>query len=233
MAVINAFLSLIYPRHCEACGRVLHGHELHLCFHCRLNLPKSNYHQMASSPMYMALAGRVPLVMACSFYLFEKSGKVQKLLHAIKYQKHPELAVYLGREYARDLQKNSVFNNIDAIVPVPLHHNKLKKRGYNQSECFAKGLSEVLCKPVDSSHLIRITETETQTKKQKYQRWENVEGIFQVNEPETLYGKHLLLVDDVVTTGATVEAAWQALKTIPEVTVSLASIAFADKSGNH
>ena len=183
--------------------------------------------------MYMAFAGRVPLVMACSYYLYEKSGKVQRLLHAIKYEQQQELAVFIGKQYAGELSKTGVFEGIDVIVPIPLHTNKLKSRGFNQSESFATGLAEGLNKTVDNKHLKRPVETATQTRKRKYERWENVEGIFSVEEPEALYGKHVLLVDDVVTTGATIEAAWQALKEIPDVKVSVASIAFADKQGGY
>jgi ComF family protein len=180
----------------------------------------------------MSFAGRVPLIMACSFYLYEKSGKVQKLLHAIKYQEQKELANYLGNLYAKDLNETGVFNGVDLIMPVPLHENKLKERGFNQSEYFARGLSNGLKKDLDTSHLIRVVDTKTQTRRKKYERWENVEGIFEVQEPAALYGKHILLVDDVVTTGATIEAAWQALKKVEDVKVSVVSIAFADKNSS-
>lgn len=179
--------------------------------------------------MYMAFAGRVPLVMACSFYLYEKSGKVQKLLHAIKYQDQKELAYYLGKLYAEELSSAKTFEGIDLIIPIPLHEKKLKSRGFNQSEAFAKGLSAGLKKNIDLQSLKRVVDTKTQTKRKKYERWENVEGIFDVMEPEALYGKHVLLVDDVVTTGATIEAAWHSLKKIDDVKVSVASIAFAAK----
>ena len=162
-----------------------------------------------------------------------KSGKVQRLLHAIKYEQQQDLAVFIGQQYAADLLKTGVFEGIDLIVPIPLHTKKLKARGFNQSESFATGLAEGLQKTVDIKHLKRPVETATQTRKRKYERWENVEGIFSVEEPEALYGKHILLVDDVVTTGATIEAAWQALKEIPDVKVSVASIAFADKQGGY
>jgi ComF family protein len=232
MSVINDFLSLIYPRHCEACSRNLYRHEAHICNHCRINLPRSNYHKQAVSPMHMTFAGRVPLIMACSYFLYEKSGKVQKLLHAIKYQEQQELARYLGRLYAEDLQAAKTFAGVDLILPVPLHKNKLKIRGFNQSEEFAKGLAQGLQKDMSTHHLNRVMDTKTQTRKKKYERWENVDGIFQVQEAGTLYGKHILLVDDVVTTGATIEASWQALKQIEDVKVSLVSIAFADRQFN-
>jgi ComF family protein len=229
MPVINDFLSLIYPRHCEACSRTLYRHETHICNYCRLNLPKSNYHRQAVSPMYMTFAGRVPLIMACSYLLYEKSGKVQKLLHAIKYQQQQELAEYLGKLYAEDLYAAQTFAGVDLIVPVPLHKKKLKLRGFNQSEQFAKGLARGLNIHLSNNHLTRIHDTGTQTRKKKYERWENVDGIFQVNEASELYGKHILLVDDVVTTGATIEASWQALRNVEDIKISVASIAFADR----
>jgi ComF family protein len=227
MALINDFLSLIYPRHCEACGNNLFKHESFLCNYCHLNLPKNNFHQDPENKLVQALAGRVPLIYGLSFYLFEKSGRVQKLLHAIKYQEQKELGRHLGKIYASDLLKSGWSNDIDQIIPIPLHQKKLKARGYNQSEWFAMGLSDNLNKELNTSSLSRVRETSTQTKKKKYQRWENVEGIFALNDKVELQNKHILLVDDVVTTGATIEAAWQSLKQVAGLRISVASIAFA------
>jgi ComF family protein len=161
------------------------------------------------------------------FYLFEKSGKVQKLLHAIKYQNQKELAQFIGELYAQDLIKEKTLDDIDVIIPIPLHKNKLKLRGFNQSEWFAKGLAKSLQKPMDIISFERRQETSTQTKKKKYQRWENVEGIFGLKDPAALINKHILLVDDVITTGATIEAAWLALQDVEGIKVSVISIAFA------
>lgn len=172
-------------------------------------------------------AGRVPFTDVLSFYVFEKSGKVQRLLHNIKYQDQKELALFLGKQYAKELLKDGFAIHFDTIIPVPLHKNKLKQRGFNQSEWFAKGLSEELKIPLDTLSMTRPTETSTQTKKRKYERWENVEGIFKINDPAHLSGKHVLIVDDVITTGATIEAAWLALKEVRDVKVSVASLAFA------
>lgn len=229
MSFINDFLSLIYPRYCEACTNHLFKHELYLCNYCKLNLPQSNYHRQFESELSKLFIGRVPLQHACSFYLYEKGGKIQNLLHAIKYQDQPKLAEYLGEEYGKQLQKDSFFTNIDCVIPIPLHANKLKARGYNQSECFAKGLSEALNKEMKTELLYRVIDTKTQTKKSKYQRWENVDGIFKINDSDSLTNKHVLIVDDVVTTGATIEAAWLALKSIDGIRISVASIAFAPR----
>jgi ComF family protein len=230
MALINDFLSLIYPRHCEACSANLFGHELFVCNLCRLNLPKSNYHTQRETELSNIFAGRVPLVSAGSYYLYEKSGRVQKLLQAIKYEGQKELGEHIGILYGEELRKDNAFESVDLIAPIPLHKNKLKIRGYNQSEWFARGLAKSLSKSVNTTLLERITDTSTQTKKKKYQRWENVEGIFKCDPRQSASNKHILLVDDVITTGATIEAAWLALKEIEAVRVSVASIAFASKS---
>ena len=227
MTLINDFLSLIYPRHCEACANSLFKHETFICNHCRLNLPKSNYHKNTENELSRTFAGRVPLQNSLCFYLFEKNGKVQKLLHAIKYQNQKELALFVGNLYAKDLEKEETIYDFDVIVPVPLHYKKLKARGFNQSEWFAKGLAGGLKKPLDVSSFERTQETSTQTKKKKYQRWENVEGIFSLKNKQAFINKHILLVDDVITTGATIEAAWMALKDVEGITLSVASIAFA------
>lgn len=229
MALINDFFSLIYPRHCEACTNSLFKHELYICNYCKLNLPKSNYHNKPENELIQTFAGRVPLKNGCSLYLFEKSGKVQKLLHAIKYQHQKELAQFIGELYALELAKEMRLEEIDVILPIPLHAKKLKLRGYNQSEWFAKGLAKGLKKPLDITSFERIKETGTQTKKKKYERWENVEGIFKVTNDTVLVNKHVLIVDDVVTTGATIEAAWTALKDVEGIKLSLACIAFASR----
>jgi ComF family protein len=227
MTLINDFLSLIYPRHCEACVNSLFKHETFICNHCKLNLPKSNYHKNTENELSQTFAGRIPLQNSLCFYLFEKSGKVQKILHAIKYQNQKELALFIGDLYAKDLEKEESINNFDVIVPIPLHRKKLKARGFNQSEWFAKGLAGGLKKPLDTVSFERTQETSTQTKKKKYQRWENVEGIFNLKDKQVFVNKHVLLVDDVITTGATIEAAWMALKDIEGIKLSVASIAFA------
>jgi ComF family protein len=230
MALINDFLSLIYPRSCEACGANMFGHESYLCNFCIVNLPYSRYHANADNELARTFTGRVPLEYACAFYTYEKKGRIQKLLHAIKYQDQKELGEYLGILYAEQLKHDNALTDIDFIVPVPLHRKKLKLRGYNQSEWFARGLAVGLAKQLDTAVLVRNKETSTQTKKKKYERWENVEGIFSLTDHSLFAGKHVLLVDDVVTTGATIEAAWLALSEVKDLKLSVASIAFAARN---
>ena len=229
MALINDFMSLIYPRLCEACGVNLFGHEKHLCNLCRVNLRRSNYHFSENNPISLLFAGRIPVKQASAILLFEKSGKVQNILHSIKYNGNKELAVLMGILYAEELIKGAAFPEITKIIPIPLHPAKLKQRGFNQSEYFARGLSKGLNKPLNTSSIIRVKESSTQTKKKKFERWENVEGIFELVKKEDLKGQHILLVDDVITTGATLESAWTCLKEVEELSISIASIAFAEK----
>ncbi len=230
MALINAFMSLIYPRFCEACGRHLFQHEKYICHVCYLNLPKSAFHLNKQNAISLTLAGRVPLEEVLCLYLFEKKGRVQHLLHAIKYQNQKELAVYLGKLLARDYLLHDNLSSFDLILPIPLHKNKFKKRGYNQSELFAQGLSKGLGSLMIPDALIRTADSATQTRKKKFERWENVEGIFSVNSLEQLRNKHILLVDDVITTGATIDSAWQCLKEIEGLKISVACIAYARKT---
>lgn len=229
MALINDFLSLIYPRCCEACQENLFQHEHYLCTQCRLTLPKGSYHLYKNSELHLLFAGRIPLTHAVSYYVYQKCGRVQKILHAIKYQNQKELAAFIGNLFAMEENITPLLSGIDLIVPIPLHKNKLNTRGYNQSELFARGISEKLNVKLETNMLNRVKETATQTKKRKYERWENVEGIFELKEAERLSGKHILLVDDVITTGATLEAAWMALKAVENIKISIASMAFAAK----
>lgn len=232
MAIINDFMSLIYPRRCEACGELMLKHEAFLCGLCMLNLPRGNYHKSPDNEMQRAFAGRVPCENTYSFFIFEKSGKVQKMLHHIKYEHQQELAFFLGNLFAQELLNDRSEPAFDVIIPIPLHTKKLKSRGFNQSERFAAGLAKALKVEIDTTSFIRTEESSTQTRKRKFQRWENVEGIFKLINEKKLISKHVLLVDDVVTTGATIEAAWNAIKQTPGIKVSVASIAFAARNLN-
>ena len=180
--------------------------------------------------MISLFAGRIPLEHATALFLFEKEGKVQNLIHSIKYNGNKELAYYLGQLFARELIQDKALSDIQIFIPIPLHNKKLKARGFNQSEYFANGMASVFGKEVNTRSLFRSKETETQTKKKRFERWENVSGVFEVNDLDALENKHVLLVDDVITTGATLEAAAQSLMQVKGLRLSVASLAFAPKN---
>lgn len=227
--MLNDFIALIYPRNCVSCGNSLFKHETEICNYCFLNLPKTNFHKYSRNPVETVFHGRIPTQFASSFYLFHKKGGIQKILHQIKYKQNTELAKLVGQWYADDLKGVELLSDLAYIIPVPLHPKKFKQRGYNQSEEFAKGLSQKLNIPINNSVLTRSQHTSTQTKKSKYERWENVGEVFELNNPDILKNKHIAIVDDVITTGATIEACCQKLLQIEGIKISVLSIAYADK----
>jgi len=219
--------SLIYPRICAGCSHTLFKHESYICNKCYVSLPKTNYHLQKENPIQKTFYGRADVAIASSFLFFQKKGGVQKMLHALKYKGKPDLGHLLGKWYAQDLKKQNTFGNYDYIIPVPLHKKREQKRGYNQSLFFANGLSEVLNIPVLNDALIKIKFTETQTYKTREERVENTLTSFHVQNPERIKNKNILLVDDVITTGATTEACILQLKESTSVTISVVSIAYA------
>jgi ComF family protein len=200
-----------------------------VCNHCFVSLPKSNFHTEENNELERVFTGRVPVVKVGSYYLFEKSGKVQKLLHSIKYKSNVVLAEQLGTWYAQTLKDCKEITTSDIIIPVPLHPKKQKQRGFNQSEEFANGLSKQLNIPLNTNNLMRTAFTETQTRKRKFERWENVKDKFELKDPDALSNKTILLVDDVITTGATIDACYQALSKVPGIKISVLSLAYAKK----
>lgn len=225
--MLNDFISLIYPRNCAGCGESLLKHEEDVCNFCYLNLPKTDFHLKPSNPLKAIFYGRVELETVSAFYLFQKKSSIQKILHAIKYKGNYELATLIGKWYAEDIAADAAVMQSACIIPVPLHPLKYKQRGYNQSEEFAKGLAEGLSIPLSTDLLKRKEFTTTQTRKARFERWENVEDKFEVDWFHTLKGKHVTLVDDVITTGATIEACCQALKEIEGIKINVLSIAYA------
>jgi ComF family protein len=227
--MLQDFLALIYPRNCVACGNSLFKHEDQVCNYCYTNLPKTHFNKLHKNPVEELFYGRIQLVFATSYYLFHKKSHVQALLHDIKYKGNKQLATLLGNWFGNYLRDEEKLKQVDYLLPVPLHEKKLKQRGYNQSEEFANGLSQKLEIETNASLLIRNAFTNTQTKKSKYERWENVEHVFEVTDIEALKNKHVVLIDDVITTGATIEACCDVLQKIEGIKISVLSIAFAVK----
>lgn len=225
--MFQGIVNLFYPRLCVLCNSSLLIAEKHICTACQLDLPLTNFHLEKENPLEKIFWGRMQLNRAFAFVYFKKGGSVQRMLHQLKYKGNTELAEYLGMLYGVNLIETIHNERIEAVMAIPLHKSKLRKRGYNQSELFANGLAEALQIENLSSCIIRNKATETQTKKARFDRWQNVESIFSVTQPELLKNKHVLLVDDVITTGSTIEACSNELLQIQDCKVSVASIAAA------
>lgn len=227
----QAYLNLLeffFPSLCVTCGNRLISQEKFLCIDCWSDLPVTNFHLNDDNKVAQLFWGRVKIDFATSFFAFNKGSNYQHLIHFIKYKGMKELGFETGRKFGFSLLESAGFGLVDIIVPVPLHPKKQKIRGYNQSEWIAKGISETMKKPVSVGNLQRNLHTSTQTRKNRYERWENVESIFEVGQPEVFEGKHVLLIDDVVTTGSTLESCAFQMLQIKNVKVSIATLAFAD-----
>ena len=224
---LSDFVALIYPQICAGCGKSLYKAEGIICTLCRYQLPQTNFHLEADNPVSRAFWGRTNITAATAFYYFQKKSKVQELVHALKYRNRTEVGTTIGEWIGAALTESHNFNGIDTIVPVPLHPRRLRTRGYNQSDFIAAGISKAIKVPIINKVLIRSSYTGTQTKLGKFNRWENVKEIFQLKDPEAIKGKHILLVDDVITTGATLEACANVLLQIPQTKVSVAAMAYA------
>ncbi len=205
MNFFSDLLAFFFPRQCDVCGRLLSDEEKIMCLFCLLGLPRTKFHVALENPVSQIFWGRVEIAHATAWFYFTKGGLYQKLIHKLKYKERKDIGQELGSLCAEELKK-SAFACCDLILPVPLHPYRLRKRGYNQSECIAQGLSKVFGIPVLTGNLTRSGTTESQTRKNRFDRFLNMEGKFQVNGPEEIMDKKVLLVDDVITTGATLEA---------------------------
>lgn len=222
------FVSLLFPELCAACGESLVVNEHLLCTDCLYNLPFTNFNLQLDNIVARQFWGKIPVERAFALYYFNKGGKIQNLMHQFKYKGVRKIGNLLGNIAGGQLIDNELFNSVDLIIPVPLHKNRLRKREYNQSACFAEGLAEKLNIPVDINNLVRINATETQTHKSRFARFENMKEVFAVMKPERLLNKHVLLVDDVITTGSTLEACGEQLLKIEGLKLSIATIAYAE-----
>lgn len=202
--VFSDFISTLYPDNCINCLDTLVTNEQFLCTSCMLDLPQTNYHLDADNPLYQKFAHNPSVIDAYAFLYFQQKGVAQKILHELKYKSRSNVGTYFGSMLGAELLRAEL--TYDIIVPVPIHWRKKKKRGYNQSDFIAKGIANVLDVPVDEEVLTKVTHTQTQTSKTKLERWKNVEDSFRIVKPTALYKKKVLLVDDVITTGATLSA---------------------------
>jgi ComF family protein len=219
-------VGLFLPRRCSACDDALMRTERALCLGCTLELPRNRFHDDPTNPVERLFHGRVRLQAASAFLKFGRGGMVQRMLHRLKYDGDREVGLELGRYMAEEAMTSVRFSDVDLALAVPLHPRKEHQRGYNQSQVLVDGMAEVW--PLQASvDLLRVHRTPSQTRRGRMDRWDNVKHAFRLGEPGALAGKHVLLVDDVVTTGATIESCVRVLEEVPDVRISLLTCACA------
>ena len=228
-AILSPFLHFFYPHNCLGCGSDIIEAENFLCLECINNLPHTGFALHANNPVEKTFWGRITVVAAMSEFYFSKDSIMQNLIHEFKYKGNRNVGLYLGNIMGKSLLSSNRFSDINALVPLPLFSEKESKRGYNQSFILCAGINEILHIPVITKNVIRIIRTETQTKKHRRERWENVADSFIVTDKAQLQGKNVLLVDDVITTGATFEACGQAMLTAADIKLNIAALAMATK----
>jgi ComF family protein len=226
---LHSLLHLFFPHTCAGCGSDILAHNQLLCLQCIDRLPHTGFHRFAGNPVEKIFWGRLPIACATSFLYFTKSSVLQRLVHQFKYNGKSEIGQYIGRRMGEALQEAARFKNIDALVPLPLFAARERKRGYNQSGVLCDGIAEVLQVPVLKDVIARKSATETQTHKTRTERWTNIEGRFELLQPGAIKDKHVLLVDDVITTGATLEACGQALMAAGNTRLSIFTMAYSSR----
>ena len=227
MRFFEDLLNIIFPKICCICDRILAKNEEIICFHCRSQLPKTNFTDIKENELVKRFYDKLKIDFGISYLHFYKSGITQKLLHQFKYNNYPEIGELIGTWLGHELLKNKNIGNVDIIIPVPLHPRKEKKRGYNQSLLFAQGISEITKIPIQQKTLKRKHYNESQTHKTKEQRWKSVEHAFWVTDKKMVENKNVLLIDDVITTGATLEACGNQILKCGALSIGIATIALA------
>ncbi|MBQ9472860.1 MAG: ComF family protein [Bacteroidales bacterium] len=228
--MIHKLLSILFPRRCHVCGRILVAQEDLLCVGCSLELPHNYSIEMAHNPIEELFMGRIPVVSAGALLTFRAETISQHIVHRIKYSGDLRLAKMMGTMIGHQLARSNRFDDCDMLLPVPLHKKKQRKRGYNQSEELCKGIATVFNRPIDTTSVQRTRNTSSQTHHSRIERVENMANVFAVIQPDALTGRHVLVVDDVVTTGATIESCCKAILQVPGTTVSIVTLASASKA---
>ncbi len=219
-------LHLFFPKLCITCKCPLIHEEEHICLTCLCDLPQTNFWEENDNPVAQLFTGKVDVVNASAVYFYEKGSKVQQIVHLFKYHDNKKLAYIFGRHMALAVQSCTAYQSVEILIPVPLHAKKERKRGYNQSEWLCRGIASVWeRRPVITNALTRISASKTQTNKSIYDRWLNVHEIFTLQNKQVLEGKHILLVDDVITSGSTLLACAEILITVPDVRISVLTLA--------
>ncbi len=225
--MLQNIINLFYPKVCNGCEVILLENETVICTICRHEIPLTNQHKTIENENFNRFYGRINIQSANSFFYYNKKGITQQLIHNLKFKWHQEIGIEIANWYSDDLKNHDIIKTVDEIIPVPLHKRRLNERGYNQVETFAKTLSENLKIPYNPKLLVRNVYSEKQSKKNFLNRNDGNISVFDVVFSESNYNKHFLLIDDVVTTGATIELCVNALKKIPGSKISIVTMAMA------
>jgi ComF family protein len=224
--LIHSFSHLFFPHICSGCGSDLINDGQLICLQCSESLSTTQFAAHQNNPVEKIFRGRIDITNAMGLLYFTKDSVLQNLLHEFKYRGKKEIGFYFGKMMGNALIKSNLYNNIDALIPLPLFSSKEKIRGYNQATVLCEGINEVMNVPVLKNTIIRATATETQTRKNRIERWQNIEGKFEVKDSTSIQNKHILLIDDVVTTGATLESCAMELLRVEGTKVSIGTLAY-------
>lgn len=222
----SSFSHLLYPHNCEGCGTDVLNTDSFLCAKCLHELPETGFINAADNPVEKNFYGRLLIEQAAAAYYFTKDGLLQHLIGELKYKSHKEVGVFLGKLIGYQLLKSQRFSSVDALLALPLNEKKEQKRGYNQAQIICNGIAEVWGKPVINNAVARTVFTQSQTNKTRIDRWQNMDGVFTVTDANKLTGKHILLVDDIITTGATLEACGSKLLQVANTRLSILTVAY-------
>lgn len=225
----TSLLHLFFPHICAGCGSDILPVGSNLCIRCINDLPVTGFEKYSNNPVEKILAGRVSYVKVTAQLFFTKKSALQRIMHAFKYRGNKDLGHQLGLIMGNQLLESGRFADIDILIPLPLHEKKQRRRGYNQAEVLCNGMSEILKIPVANDVVIRPSATETQTKKHRIERWRNMEGKFSLKNQNKIVNKNVLLVDDVITTGATIEACAAALLKAQVIGLNIAALCYASE----
>ncbi|WP_338356340.1 ComF family protein [Yeosuana marina] len=225
--MLQSIVNVFFPKVCYACHDLLGDNEQDICTHCRNSLPVTGFHFNDDDTVLKVFYGRVKVINATALLRFEKKGIVQQLIHSLKYKGQEQIGVFLGDWLGGELKTVKAYEDIDLVIPVPLHTKKLKKRGYNQVAKFAQHIALALNVPYRDNILLKVTNTESQVLKKRLARWNDSNELFTLKNKHTIANKHILLVDDLITTGATMEACISVLNRADNIKISVASMAIA------
>lgn len=225
--MLKSIINLFFPKVCYACHNLLNDNEDTICMDCRHDLPITNFHFDNNDSVAKVLYGRAKIENGTALFRFEKKGNVQRLIHNLKYKDHEHIGFVLGNWLGGELKTLESYKNIDVVIPVPLHKNKLKKRGYNQVALFGQQVAEALNADYLDDVLVKVTNTKSQVNKKRLARWTNSDELFTLKNIEAIDNKHILVVDDIITTGATLEACISILNQAKNIKISIATMAIA------